>query len=127
MKKINLAEKAELMFDNEKLTDLYDKYVKSAAKDPILVRKKLEMRDVWYKSSDPDNELMSMEGGMEFDVSLISLVCVAAGAVLVMKLAKNMTKCAVQRAKEKARKLEMLRDREREAFRMKMTARNANA
>ena len=92
-----------------------------------MVRKKLEMRDVWYKSSDPDNELMSMEGGMEFDVSLISLVCVAAGAVLVMKLAKNMTKCAVRRAKEKARKLEMLRDREREAFRLKMTARNANA
>lgn len=127
MKKIDLAEKAELMFDNEKFTDLYDKYVKNAVKDPILVRKKLEMRDVWYKSSDPDNELMSVEGGMEFDVSLISLVCIAAGAMLAMKLAKKMKKCAVQRAKEKARKLQVLRDREREAFRMKLTAQNPNA
>ena len=127
MKKIDLAKKAELMFDNEKFTDLYDKYVKNAVKDPILVRKKLEMRDVWYKSSDPDNELMSVEGGMEFDVSLISLVCIAAGAMLAMKLAKNMTKCAVRRAKEKARKLQVLRDREREAFRMKLTAQNPNA
>lgn len=127
MKKINLADKAELMFDNEKLTDLYDRYVRNAVKDPISVRKKLEMRDVWYKPSDPETELMSMEGGVEFDVRLITLVCAVGGAIIFAKITKKLARCALMRERERVRKLEELREREKAAYRMKLAAKGGNA
>lgn len=119
MKKINLADKAELIFDNEKFVDLYDRYVKNAVKDPISVRKKLEMRDVWYKSSDPGRELASIEGGVEFDVRLDTLVCALCGAALVIKIAGSV--------KKRARRLAFLRENEREAFRRKRMSQENNA
>ncbi len=68
--------------------------------DPVLVRKKMEIKDVYYKKSEPKKELFRFE--LAFDTEQYFLV--AAAVVLLLMMWCGMMKIARRRAVRKARK-----------------------
>ncbi len=68
--------------------------------NPLLVRKKMEMKDVYFRKNEPDREVMRFE--LAFDVEQYFIL--VAGACLLMFLACRIYKCACRHAVRKAEK-----------------------
>ncbi len=68
--------------------------------NPLLVRKKMEMKDVYFRKNEPDREVMRFE--LAFDTELYVLII--AGVILLAMLCCRISKCAHRRAIKKAEK-----------------------
>lgn len=80
------------------VSEAYDRFRHD---NPLLVRKKLQMKDVWFRRDQPDVELFRTE--LAFDVELyVILIAVLVGTVyLFYKIVRCMEQHRVRRLEKK--------------------------
>ncbi|MBR4185491.1 MAG: hypothetical protein IKQ87_06965 [Clostridia bacterium] len=69
-------------------------------KNPLLVRKKFEMQDVYYRKKDPDRELFRIEMGCDTELWVLAL----GAAILLFYLAHKLSKIEERRRIRRARR-----------------------
>jgi hypothetical protein len=69
-------------------------------KNPLLVRKKFEMQDVYYRKKEPDKELFRIEMGCDMELWVLAL----GAAILLFCIAHKLSKIEERRRIRHARR-----------------------
>ena len=73
--------------------------------NPLLMRKKVSMHDVYYKRDDPSRELVKFEFSFDLELYVIIITCAAALFILLWKaarcIARSRAKNAIRRDERK--------------------------
>lgn len=72
--------------DTKALTAAFDRYKND---NPVLVRKKFQMKDYYFRRDDPDCELFHIDIGFDVEFCVIAAVIIAAALFIICKISRT--------------------------------------
>jgi len=93
-----MAKSALKNFSAEKLTHAIDQYKHD---NPVLVRKKFQMKDTWFRRDQPDVEVFHIDVGFDVEMYVILLLIAAAAVFLICKIGCALSNMRIRRRHRK--------------------------
>ena len=91
-----MAKNALCNLSGEKLTCAINQYKKD---NPVIVRKKFQMKDTWFRRDEPDIEVFHIDVGFDVEMYVLLLVIVAVAVFFIYKIG-----CAISHVRFKLRR-----------------------
>lgn len=84
--------------DRKALTAAFNRYKND---NPVLVRKKFQMKDCYFRRDDPDCELFHIDIGFDVEFYVIAAVIISAALILICKISRNFSNMKLRRRLKK--------------------------
>lgn len=81
-------------FDAKKLTHAIDQ---CRSDNPVLVRKKFQMKDVYFRRNTPDAEIFHIDVGFDVELGIMILLLAAVSFLLLLKISRTLSDIRLRR------------------------------